>query len=414
MEAAASERVVVLDNGAHSLKCGLSHHEHPVCLPNASAKSRAENFTRYGESLKEVKDVTGLVLRRPFDRGFLSNVELEKDIWSSVFNKTLGIDPRETGLLLTEPMLNLDSCQNLMEQVVFEEFGFQSYYSCPAPLLAARYQCATMGNLDASKAGCCLVLDLGYSFSHAVPVFDNRVVNYGVKRLDFGGKAATNLLKEVVSYRSMNVMNESYIVELLKEDACYVSQDADADLRSAQKERKGANSVEYVLPDGMNVFRPHLKTREEDDKKKSQQQNQSFVNPRHAPQIVTMSHERFMVPEVHFNPSDVGINQAGIAELLIQACESVDPVLHPLLLSNVLVMGGSSLFPGLLERLQTELRKVSPIDCKVNVWHTKQAQTCAWYGGKLLVSSGEYRSKAVTRQEFSEHGCDPLVRRFCS
>jgi hypothetical protein len=38
----------------------------------------------------------------------------------------------------------------------------------------------------------CVVLDSGYSFTHAVPIFDGCKVNYAVKRLDVGGKLLTN------------------------------------------------------------------------------------------------------------------------------------------------------------------------------------------------------------------------------
>ena len=37
--------------------------------------------------------------------------------------------------------------------------------------------------------------------SHAVPVFDGRVQLAGVRRINIGGKALTNHLKELVSYR---------------------------------------------------------------------------------------------------------------------------------------------------------------------------------------------------------------------
>mmetsp|Transcript_16684 Transcript_16684/g.37726 ORF Transcript_16684/g.37726 Transcript_16684/m.37726 type:complete len:123 (-) Transcript_16684:156-524(-) len=117
-----------------------------------------------------------------------------------------------------------------------------------------------------------------------------------------------------------------------------------------------------------------------------------------------------MVPEVYFHPSDVGINQAGIAELAMQAVESLDPVLAPALLSNVLLVGGSSKFPGLAERFRTELRELSPADCEVKVWaEGPEAQKCAWRGGKGLVASGEYRSRAITKQEYQEHGADRVL-----
>lgn len=45
------------------------------------------------------------------------------------------------------------------------------------------------------------MVDAGFSFTHAVPVFDWRVVWEGVRRVDLGGKALTNYMKELVSYR---------------------------------------------------------------------------------------------------------------------------------------------------------------------------------------------------------------------
>ena len=43
-------------------------------------------------------------------------------------------------------------------------------------------------------------------------------------------------------------------------------------------------------------------------------------------QLLTMETERFSVPEVLFNPSDVGIEQAGIAEATWQSLRALDTV----------------------------------------------------------------------------------------
>ena len=39
-------------------------------------------------------------------------------------------------------------------------------------------------------------------------------------------------------------------------------------------------------------------------------------NMQHQEQTVRVSNERFSVPEVLFNPSDIGINEAGLPEML--------------------------------------------------------------------------------------------------
>jgi hypothetical protein len=45
-----------------------------------------------------------------------------------------------------------------------------------------------------------------------------------VKRLNLGGKALTNLLKETVSYRSLDMRDEGLLMEQLKEQLCWTSQ----------------------------------------------------------------------------------------------------------------------------------------------------------------------------------------------
>lgn len=45
--------------------------------------------------------------------------------------------------------------------------------------------------------------------------------------------------------------------------------------------------------------------------------------------------------QVLFHPSDIGLNQAGVAEAVVQAVQAVHPALHPLLYNNIILTGGS-------------------------------------------------------------------------
>ena len=47
----------------------------------------------------------------------------------------------------------------------------------------------------------------------------------GVRRLDVGGLTLTNQLKEVISYRQLDVTEETFVVTQLKEDVSYVAAD---------------------------------------------------------------------------------------------------------------------------------------------------------------------------------------------
>ena len=73
-------------------------------------------------------------------------------------------------------------------------------------------------------------------------------------------------------------------------------------------------------------------------------------------QVLTINNERFLVPEVLFSPGDLGLQQAGLAEAVLQALDGVHEHLHPLLLSNILLTGGTAACPGFAQRLLADLR----------------------------------------------------------
>ena len=49
-------------------------------------------------------------------------------------------------------------------------------------------------------------------------------------RIDVGGKLLTNHLKGIVSYRQWNMMDQTYIMDDVKEKCCYVSANFKADM----------------------------------------------------------------------------------------------------------------------------------------------------------------------------------------
>ena len=50
-------------------------------------------------------------------------------------------------------------------------------------------------------------------------------IAHGVRRVNVGGKLLTNYLKEVISYRAWNMMDETHLVNEVKEALCYCSMD---------------------------------------------------------------------------------------------------------------------------------------------------------------------------------------------
>lgn len=72
--------------------------------------------------------------------------------------------------------------------------------------------------------------------------------------------------------------------------------------------------------------------------------------------------------QVMFNPSDIGLQQAGVAETVVQAVGATHPALQPLLYTNVVLTGGMVQCPGFTERFNRELRPLVLDTYDLNVW----------------------------------------------
>lgn len=117
---------------------------------------------------------------------------------------------------------------------------------------------------DNPTTKCCLVVETGYSFTHIVPYILQKKFKPGIIRINIGGKILTNHLKEVISYRQLHVMEETYVMNQCKEDLCFVSTDFDQDLKVAKmKWPKNTIVRDYILPDYTTVNRGLIKTLDE-------------------------------------------------------------------------------------------------------------------------------------------------------
>lgn len=279
------------------------------------------------------------------------------------------------------------------------------------------------------------MVDCGFSFTHAAPVFQNFTLNYGVKRIDLGGKALTNYLKELVSYRALNVMDESFIMDDVKEKLCFVSLDVARDLRIAR--RRGKDNFlrcTYVLPDGVTHTKGFVK--EPDEAKRyfnytnggealssmemKEDRDQSDVRDRLeerkridlAKNEFDLTNERFLVPEMIFHSADLGMNQAGLAECIVRAVSSCHPLVHPVLYESIILTGGSTLFPQFAKRLEMELRPLVPDNYQVKITTQEDPILGVWRGGSLLASSPDFEAMCITKSEYEELGSARCRRRF--
>jgi len=85
------------------------------------------------------------------------------------------------------------------------------------------------------------------------------------------------------------------------------------------------------------------------------------------------------------------------------------------LASNILLTGGSSMFPNLEQRLSMEVPRIVPSAYKCRGVTSRNAveRTCsAWVGGSVLTSLGSFQQLWLSRAEYEEYGTALSVQRF--
>lgn len=338
----------------------------------------------------------------PFQRGYVVNWDTQRQVWDYVFGSAMmKLQCNSHSLVVSEPIYNFRSIQDAMNEIFFEDYKFSSILRLPASSYSSfLYQQAHPASL------CCLVVDTGYSFTHIVPYYRGKMVEGAVKRIDVGGKLLTNYLKEIVSYRQLHVMDETYVMNQVKEDTCFVSQNFVSDMEIARKKGSANSTIrEYVLPDFTNRRRGFL--REQITKSSSQKQQTDE-------QCLKLANERFAIPEILFHPSNIGIGQMGIPEAIAHSISLTPNEMHPHLYANIIITGGNALFPGFEERLLSDVRKLAPDDYEVSVTVPENPPSYAWLGGATLASTSSKPGHLVpvTLAEYKEHGHSLCYRRF--
>ncbi|XP_039209999.1 actin-related protein 6 isoform X3 [Crotalus tigris] len=301
---------LVLDNGAYNAKIGYSH-AHVSVIPNCQFRSKTARLKTFtANQLDEIKDPSGLFYILPFQKGYLVNWDVQRQVWDYLFGKEMyQVDFVDTNIIITEPYFNFSSIQESMNEILFEEYQFQAVLRVNAGALSAhRYF------RDNPSELCCIIVDSGYSFTHIVPYCRSKKKKEAIIRINVGGKLLTNHLKEIISYRQLHVMDETHVINQVKEDVCYVSQDFFKDMEIAKLKEENTVMLDYVLPDFSTIKKGFCKPREEmvlSGKYKTGEQ------------ILRLTNERFAVPEILFHPSDIGIQEMGIPEAIVYSIQNL-------------------------------------------------------------------------------------------
>lgn len=267
-----------------------------------------------------------------------------------------------------------------------------------------------------------LLIDAGYSHTTITPVLQGRPLQSAIRRLEVGGKLMTNYLTRLISLRQYDMRNDTYLVNEIKEACCYVSRDFNGDMEKTWKgtrgdrreifETGGGIAKDYVLPDYHNRSQGFVRDHDPLQASKLKQLTKGKLAEA-AEDILTLRNERFTVPELLFNPSDIGMRQSGVAQLVMESLSSLPMGLWPALLANIIVVGGSSKIEGFILRLQLEIKALAPAECYVRCARPEHPIISTWNGGAELAKHPDVLKKlSVTKEEYDEYGSAWVAKRF--
>ena len=236
--------------------------------------------------------------------------------------------------------------------MLFETFNVPAVHLVSKPVLALYSSGRTTG----------LAVHISDSCTFVVPIYEGYALPHAVQYNIVGGSSVTDFLLKIMTERgySFTTTSEREIVRDLKEKLGFIALDFDSAMADSAT---GGGERSYELPDG---------------------------------QMITLGNERFRCTEALLTPCFLGVESPGVAELAFRAIMACDCDLRKDLYGNIVLAGGSSMFPGLTERLQKEITGLAPSTMRVRVVAPPERKYSSWIGGSIMASLSNFPQVAIS------------------
>jgi len=343
----------------------------------------------------------GMEIGHCFRDGLISDFNPIPALISHALVDVMRTNPSEHPILVTEPAWNTPANRERMAEIMFEEFQVPAFYIANTGVL----------NAFAAGKGSALVVDIGYSMASITPVVDGFVLRKGLvssalpKLVHAHAKhilANPTLHRRGIELYPHQLIATKFPVEpgapaqfALREDRLAGTTESWKSWYESREVDEWIQSVAGVLDQGWN------------EQAAASRQPRQYEFP--TGYNTYFGAERFQVGEEFFfhSPQLVAQNPTlpkNIPALLSESLRACDPDLRQVLMGNVVLTGGGSLFSGFADRLETELSRNFP-HVKIHApGNPVERRYGGWLGGSILASLGTFHQLWISKEEWQEHG----------
>lgn len=349
-------------------------------------------------------------MKGPMEDGLVTDWDVYEKIWEYSFKNWLHVKPEEHPVMISEAAWNTSELRAKLIEMAFEKFNSPAFYVCKTPVMSA---------FGAGKhTG--LVIDAGGEMTSACAVYEGYCLTKSICKQAVGGELISEQilekLKQDYDYDLtpiFDVKKKAPVETLQKPDITCFGREGTTD--SFQHEMRLRAVQEFKETVCEFVERPY---------------NAGLVGSK--PQMpfefpdgfnISVGDMRYALPEILFNPNQFMVKRPkrlenvqllGLHEMAVKSIMGSDVDLRPQLLSNVVLSGGSSLFPMYFDRLAMMMQDSCPGSrIKFFSLNSKtERKSTAWVGGSILASLGTFHQLWISRAEYDEHGAS-IVDKKC-